>query len=206
MSELRLHLAKGTVALAPHIALNEANASYELHWIDFSKAEQTQDTYLAINPKGRVPALETEQGILTETAAMLNYISACHPEAALTPQDPWQRAKMEELFLFLAATVHINHAHKMRGHRWSDDPDTYPAMQAKVAQNISENADLIENDYLVGPFAMGDQFTSADIYLFTIARWFAGDGADMSRYPRLSAFLSMMAKRPSVASALKMHI
>lgn len=205
MSKLRLHLAKGTVALAPHIALNEVGADFELVWVDFASAEQTTPAYLAINPKGRVPALETPDGILTETAAMLNYISVRHPAAALTPQNVWPRAKMEELFLFLAATVHINHAHKMRGHRWSDDPATYPAMQAKVAQNITQNAALIEADYLKGPYVLGETFSSADIYLFTIARWFAGDGADMSAFPKLSGFMAMMSDRPSVAKALALH-
>ncbi len=206
MSDLRLHLAKGTVALAPHIALIEAGATFDLVWVDFASAAQTKPDYLAVNPKGRVPALETPNGVLTETAAMLNYISALHPAAGLTPDDIWTRAKMEELFLFLAATVHINHAHKMRGHRWSDDPTTYPAMQAKVAQNITENAALVERDYLAGPYVLGDAFSNADIYLFTIARWFAGDGADMSAFPRLDAFLDMMSARPSVETALAMHI
>ncbi|MDA8747147.1 glutathione S-transferase family protein [Litoreibacter sp.] len=206
MTKLRLHVAKGTVALAAHIALNEVAADYELVWLNFAEKAQASSDYLALNPKGRVPTLETPNGVLTETAAILNYIADLHPGAGLTPADPWQRAKVDEFHLFLAATVHINHAHKMRGHRWSDDPATYPAMKAKVAQNISENAAMIEADYLQGPFVLGKTFSSADIYLFTVARWFAGDGADMSKVPRLSAFLTMMAERPSVASALKMHI
>ncbi|WP_298290656.1 glutathione S-transferase N-terminal domain-containing protein [uncultured Litoreibacter sp.] len=205
MPALTLHLAKGTVALAPHIALNEVGADFDLVWVDFAAKAQTKPDYLAINPKGRVPALMTENGVLTETAAMLNYIAALHPKAALTPEDTWQRAKMEEVFLYLASTVHINHAHKMRGHRWSDDPATYPAMQAKVASNITENAALIESDYLKGPFVLGETFSNADIYLFTIARWFTGDGADMAAFPKLSAFLEMMQARPSVANALAMH-
>ncbi|MEM9584009.1 MAG: glutathione S-transferase family protein [Pseudomonadota bacterium] len=206
MAPLRLHLAKGTVALAAHIALEEVAADYDLIWLDFAKGDQQSADYLRINPKGRVPALETPMGILTETAPMLNHISALHPNAGLTPEDEWQRAKMEELHLFLAATVHVNHAHKLRGARWSDDPATYPIMRAKVAQNITENAALIETDYLQGPFVLGAAYSTADIYLFTVARWFEGDGVDMQAFPRLSAFMNRMEARPAVASVLKLHI
>ena len=203
MATYRLHLAKGTIGLAVHIALNEVGADYELAWVDFASGAQSKPDYLALNPKGRVPTLETPDGLLTETSAILGYLAETH--AHLMPDTIWERARVAELHLFLAATAHINHAHKMRGHRWSDDPSTYEAMQAKVPTNMTENAALIERDYLKGPYVLGTQYSTADIYLFTVSRWLEGDGVDMTQFPKLTAFREMMAQRPAVASALELH-
>ena len=205
MATYKLHLSKGTVALAVHIALNEIGADYELVWVDFPSGAQTKPDYLALNPKGRVPTLETPDGILTETSAILGYLAETHPEASLIPDSIWQRAKVAELHLFLAATAHINHAHKMRGHRWSDDPTTYPAMKAKVTENMAENAALIERDYLKGPYVLGETYSTADMYLFTVSRWLEPDGVDIADFPKLAAFHAHMSTRTAVASALEHH-
>ena len=82
---LTFYYATNTCALASHIALEEAGADYATRWIDFGAAEQTKPEYLKINPKGRVPSLETERGVLTETPAILAYIAQTHPEAQLAP-------------------------------------------------------------------------------------------------------------------------
>lgn len=205
MATYKLHLSKGTVALSVHIALNEIGADYELIWVDFPSGAQTKPDYLALNPKGRVPTLETPDGILTETSAILGYLAETHTEAGLIPDSIWQRAKLAELHLFLAATAHINHAHKMRGHRWSDDPATYPAMTAKVAENMAENAQLIERDYLKGPYVLGETYSTADMYLFTVSRWLEPDGVDIADFPKLAAFRAHMSTREAVASALEHH-
>ena len=78
---LTFYYATNTCALASHIALEEAGADYQTRWIDFSAAEQTKPDYLKVNPKGRVPSLMTERGVLTETPAILAYIAQSHPEA-----------------------------------------------------------------------------------------------------------------------------
>jgi len=78
-------------------------------------------------------------------------------------------------------------------------------MKAKVPENMTENAALIERDYLKGPYVLGDTYSTADIYLFTVSRWLEGDGVDMAQFPKLTAFRDMMAQRPAVASALELH-
>ncbi|PTX55725.1 glutathione S-transferase [Litoreibacter ponti] len=203
---MRLHLAKGTIALAAHIALEESGLAFDLVWVDFATGEQRTEAYLAINPKGRVPALETDHGILTETSAMLGLIAEMAPEAGLMPGDMWARAKVAELHLFLAATMHVNHAHKMRGSRWADDPAAHKAMQAKVTENMTDNAALIERDYLRGPWVLGAQYSTADIYLYTIARWLEGDGVDLAPFPTLRAHMGAMEARPAVEKAIALHI
>ena len=187
------------MGLAPHIALVEAG-------VEFRAAEQRTPAYHAINPKGRVPALETEHGILTETSAILGYIAARHPEAGLMPEDAFARAKVGEMHLFLAATVHVAHAHRARGSRWADDSGAIEAMKAKMPEVMTDCADLIERHYLGDPWVLGDRFSSADIYLFTVARWFEGDGVGMAGFPKISGFLSRMKARPAVKEALALHM
>ena len=123
---MQLYYAKGTIAIAVAIALHEAGVEFEPVRLDFKAGEQTRPDYHAINPKGRVPALVTDQGILTETAAILEHIADLAPAAGLRPSDPWQAAKMREAMLYLASTMHVNHAHRARGHRWADDEARSP--------------------------------------------------------------------------------
>jgi hypothetical protein len=120
---LTFYYATNTCALASHIALEEAGAAYESRWVDFGAAEQTKPDYLEINPKGRVPSLATERGVLTETPAILAYIAQSHPEAKLVPLgDPFAFAEMQSFMAYLCSTVHVAHAHHPRGYRWADDP------------------------------------------------------------------------------------
>jgi glutathione S-transferase len=134
---LTLYYATNTCALASHIALEEAGAAFETRWVDFGAAEQTKPEYLKINPKGRVPALVTEHGVLTETPAILAYIAQRHPEAGVAPlDDPFAFAELQAFMSYLCATVHVAHAHRARGYRWADDPAAFEAMKKKVPQSV----------------------------------------------------------------------
>ena len=117
----KLYYAPGTCARASHIALEEAGASYTAERLDFKNSQQTTPQYLAINPKGRVPALVTDHGTLTETPAILAYIAQSFPQARLVPDDAFAFAQVQSFNSYLCSTVHINHAHKMRGYRWAVD-------------------------------------------------------------------------------------
>ena len=114
---LKLFFAANTCALASHIALEEAGAPYEAVRVDFRTNEQRKPEYLAINPKGRVPALATERGILTETPAILAFIAQSFPGARLAPlDDPYAFARVQAFNSYLCSTVHVAHAHRMRGY------------------------------------------------------------------------------------------
>lgn len=197
---LKLHYAENTISVATAITLFEAGLTFEPVAVDFATAEQTKPTYHTINPKGRVPALETPQGILTETGALLEWVAAQAPEKALVPADSFQAAKMREMMFYLASTMHVNHAHRMRGSRWSDDPSAHASMAAKVTENISGCCAYVESG-LVGPYLLGDTFSLADPYLFTICTWLPGDGVDITAYPKLAAHHRAMRGRASVRSA-----
>lgn len=202
---LTLYYAKGTAALPVHIALEEAGADYDLNLLDFSKKEQTQPTYLGVNPKGRVPALATDDGILTEAAAILFYIGQTFDAANLLPSAPFDMARAQSFNMYVASTVHVAHAHRHRGARWADDAAAQASMTAKVAQNMTDCAELIETHYLQGPWVMGDQYTICDAYLFLVARWLKGDGVDESAFPNILAHRARMEARPAVQAVLKYH-
>jgi glutathione S-transferase len=203
MSRWTFYTAPGTCALASHIALREAGADFELVKLDFGIGQQQSAGYLAINPKGRVPALVTDEGVLTETPALLAFIAQRHPHASLAPaSDDFAYARMQEFNSFLAATVHVAHAHKRRGARWADDPAAIEAMRAKVPQSMTACAQLIE-ERLTGPWVLGERYSVADGYLYTISGWLEGDGVDLARFPRIVGHHRRVGERPAVRQAVK---
>ncbi len=201
---LKLFYTPGTCSLASHIALEETGVDYTAVPIDFSKAEQTKPDYLAVNPKGRVPALVTDRGTITETPAILTYIAQSLPQAKLAPlDDPYEFARIESFLSYLCSTVHVAHAHGRRGSRWADDPAAHEAMRAKVASNMTDCFQLIETSMLAGPFVAGDSYSIADPYLFTIAGWLEPDGVDPARFPKILDHRNRMTQRPAVARVLE---
>jgi len=200
---LKLYYAPGTCALASHIALQEAGATYTIERIDFKINQQNSPEYLAINPKGRVPALVTDRGILTETPAMLAFIAQGFPQAKLAPlHDPFEFAQAQAFNSYLCSTVHVAHAHRVRGYRWATDEASFADMKRKVPQTVGAGFALIERGMLRGPWVLGETYTICDPYLFTLAQWLEGDGVDLSTLPRVMGHRARMAERPAVRKAL----
>ena len=202
---LTFYYAPATCALASHLALEYAGARYEAVRLDFKSQQQRSPEYLRVNPKGRVPALATERGVITETPALLQFIAQSFPEAGLAPlDDAFLLAKMNEFNSYLCSTVHVNHAHKGRGHRWVDPEDgaAIEAMRRKVPQTMAESFTLIEEQMLQGPWVLGERFSTSDLYLFTVARWLEGDGVDVQRFARVADHLRRMEAQPQVQKVL----
>src|SRR5690606_29808392 len=161
-----------TCALATHIALLDAGAEYELKRIDFSKSQQQSPEYLAVNPKARVPALATPRGILTETPALLAFVAQSFPEARLAPlDDPFAFAALQAFNSYLCASVHVAHAHRMRGYRWAAEESSFADMRRQVPRAVGEAFALVERDLPAGPWVLGETYSIADPYLFTLAQW-----------------------------------
>jgi glutathione S-transferase len=200
---LKLFTARFTVGLAAEIALAEASAECEIVRLDVRGGEQTRTPYLAINPKGRVPALVTAQGVLTETPAILAYIAQIFPAARLAPlDDPFAFARAQEFNSYLCSTVHVAHAHRMRGKRWADDPAAIAEMQRKVPETVFAAFSLIEQGLLPGPWVLGADYSICDCYLFALSRWLEGDGIDPARLPRVAEHMRIMEERPAVRQVL----
>jgi glutathione S-transferase len=200
---MTLYYAAHTCGLATHIALQEAGADYTTVRIDFAANEQRSPAYLAINPKGRVPALVTERGILTETPAMLAFVAQSCPQANLAPlTDAFAFAQVQAFNSYLCSTVHVAHAHRMRGTRWADDPAAIAEMQRKVPQSVGACFDLIEEAMFRGPWVMGDSYTICDPYLFTLGQWLEADGVDPARLPKVIGHRHRMMERQAVRTAI----
>jgi len=200
---LKLYYAADTCPLATHIVLEEAGADYSTVRIDFATGQQRSPDYLAVNPKGRVPALVTDRGILTETPAMLVFVAQSFPAARLAPvDDAFAFAEVQAFNSYLCSTLHVAHAHRMRGHRWADDEAAIAAMQRKVPQSVGACYELIERDLLKGPWVMGEHYTICDPYLFTLAQWLEQDGVDYNRIPRVADHRRRVSERAAVRKAI----
>ena len=198
----KLYYAPGTCALASHITLEEAGAAYTAERLDFKNNQQNSAEYLAINPKGRVPALVTDRGVLTETPAMLAFIAQGFPEAKLAPSDAFAFAQAQSFNSYLCSTVHINHAHKMRGYRWATEDSSFADMKRKVPETMGACFALIERSMLKGPWVMGEQYSICDPYLYTIALWLEGDSVDLAGLPKVADHRKRMSERPAVQKVL----
>lgn len=204
---ITLYYTAHTCSLASHIALEDAGAEYELRRIDFETTEQQSPDYLKINPKARVPAMVTERGILTETPAMLAYIAQCYPAAKLAPlDDPFAFAEIQAFNSYLCSSLHVAHAHRMRGHRWASEESSFEDMRRKVPETVSAGFEMIETTMFKGPWVMGESYTIADPYLFTIAQWMEKDGVDPGRFPKVADHRARMAERANVRAAIEVEL
>jgi glutathione S-transferase len=197
---LKLYYSPNACSLAPHIALEEAGADYEAVRVDFKSGEQRSERYLALNPKGRVPVLVTDQGTLTEVPVIQTY-----PAVKLKPEgDFFAFSKMQEFNLYIASTVHVAFAHLFRGERWADSAEAIANMKAKVPSNLTALLGLIEDRFGDGrPWVMGEQYTVSDPYLYVMTRWLEREGAGGSaRFPRLVAHRTRVQARPAAQKVL----
>ena len=191
---------------APHIALEEAGAAFEAVRVDMRRSEQRGAAYMAINPKGRVPALVTDKGVLTECVAMLTWIAQTWPQAKLAPlDDPWAFAQVQAFNSFLASSVHVAWAHVSRPGRYADGDEAAQAMRAKAPEALGGFYDLIERQLADGrPFVHGDNYTISDPYLLTMTSWIMPSGVvEHERMSRAIAHHDRLQDRPAVQRVLE---
>jgi glutathione S-transferase len=202
----KLYFAPQTCALASHIALIDAGAAHEAIFVNFKKDEQRSPDYVAINPKARVPSLVTERGVLTETPAILAFIAQSFPQAKLAPTDPYEFAEAQAFNSYICSTLHVAHAHRMRGSRWADEASSYADMQRKVPQTVGDGFSLVERMMFKGPWVLGESYSICDPYLFTVAQWMEADGLDPAKFPKVADHRKRMSERPSVRKALETEL
>jgi glutathione S-transferase len=196
---MKLYFAPGTCSLSPHIALREAGIDVELVRVDLKKHVVVADgsDFSAINPKGYVPVLELDNGVrLTEGPAIVQYIADLKPESSLAPKaGTLARYQLQEWLGYINSELHKNFGPLFN----PATPAEFKAITHKnLANRLSYTADhLTTHDYL-----MGDEFSVADGYLFTVLGWGQWVGVDIKQWPALAAFHERVASRPAVQAAL----
>lgn len=202
---LTLFYTPGACSLASHIALEEAGATFDLKRVDLAGGEQRTPAFLAINPKGRVPALATNKGVLTENPVILGYIAQTFKDAKLADNDDsFAFGDMQAFNMFLATTVHVAFAHIFRPERYVDGAVAIAAAKAKAPESLRSAFALIEDRLSDGrSFVQGETYSVADPYLFTFERWYIGRGVgDLATFPRMAAHHARVGARDAVKRAL----
>lgn len=187
---MKLFFSNGSCSLASHIALEEAGAKFDAQRINLREGEQRKPEYQKVNPKGKVPALELDDGsVITENPAIISFVADTHPDAGLLakPGDV-KRAKAQEWLAWCASTVHISFGPLFRNR---DDE-----AQRKVVQ---ANLDLYDQ-WLKGPFVLGDKLSAADCYTLVFTRWALSFGFTVGDNMRRSA--RVLLERPGVQRAV----
>jgi glutathione S-transferase len=197
---MKLYYSPGACSQAPHILIHEIGLDHDSARVDL-KAKKLEDgsDYLAINPKGAVPALELANGeVLTENAVILQYLGdrANWPEV-LPPMGDFRRYRVLEMVNFVATELH-----KRFGMLFS--PDASDEMKQLVTRDLGKKLDFIDQRLGEGPFLFGDDLTLPDAYLFVIAGW-AEKMLGLDRWPNLKAFRERMIERPSVRDVLRLE-
>lgn len=206
-SHLTFFCQSGSCSLAPHIALEEAGATFSPILVHFSSSEQRSPAYLKINPKGRVPALAVGDWVLTENPAILQFIAQSFPAAKLWPTDLLAQAKCLEWMAWLSSGVHVTYAHVRRTERYATSEASIVDVRAKGAISTREIWGDVETRMaaLTGPWIAGDQFTVVDGYVFVFWMW--GNGKylnyDMANeFPAWTAHARRLSARPAVQRVL----
>jgi glutathione S-transferase len=195
---MKLYFSPGACSLSPRIVLMEAGLPFTAEKVDLkSKKTASGADYFGINSKGSVPTLELDDGqVLTEGPAIVQYLADLKPDSGLAPRaGSFERYRLMEILNYLASEVHKGFSPLFKA-------DT-PAEAQKIAvDNLAKKFDWLSTQLAGRKFLMGDMFTVADAYLFTVLRWTGLVHIDLTKWPVLTAYLARVRERPKVQEAL----
>ena len=195
---MKLYYAPGACSLAPHIVAREAGLRLDLEKVDLGSGRtETGAAFAEINPKGYVPALELDTGeVLTEVTALVQYLADQAPGSGLAPAaGTTERYRLLEWLGFISTEIH-----KGFGPLWK--PDTPDTAKTIARNNLAKRFAYLDGRLAGGAFLLGDRFTVADAYLFTVTSWTNFHAIDLSPYPNLKAYMGRVAARPKVREAM----
>jgi glutathione S-transferase len=196
---MKLYFSPGACSLSPHIALHEAGLAFEpiLTSTKTKKLADGSDYYL-INPKGNVPLLELDNGMrLSEGPAIVQYIADLAPASKLAPAaGTMERYRLMEWLNFITSELH-------KGFAPLFNPKTPDAYKVTAKENLGKQFTYVENQLSEKPYLMGETFTVADAYLFTVSSWGKHVGIDIAQWPKLTAFMQRVSVRPAVQKAMQ---
>lgn len=195
---MKLYFMPGACSLASHMVLNEIGAQFEIERVGRDKKTAGGKDYLAINPKGKVPALELDDGqVLTEGPAILQYLADSSGSDSLAPRcGSLERARVNEALNFVASTLHPSFSPLFR--------EASEAERETQRAAAGRNLDMLERQLSDGrDYLTGAAFTIADAYAAVVAGWGGPVGLDMGRWPAVGAFVARVKARPSAVRAME---
>ena len=196
---MKLYFSPGACSLAPHIALREAGLEFTPDKVDM-RTKQTQGgaKFSTVNPKDYVPALELDNGeVLTEVAVVLQYIADQKPASGLAAAaGTMERYRMQEWLSFISSELHKGFSPMFR-------PDTPAEFKAQAKGRLAGRFDYVARQLGDRPFLLGDRFTVADAYLYTILGWTGFAGLDRTQWPVLQSYYERIGQRAAVQAARK---
>ena len=197
---MKLYYAPGACSLASHIALHETGLPFEIEEVDFAtKKTALGDDFMQINPKGGyVPTIKLDDGsIMTEGGAVLQYIADQQPDSELAPKaGTMERYRLQEWLTFIGTELHKTFGPLFR-------KDTAEEVKAKTRNLLARRLGYVETQLAGKPYLMGDKFSVADAYLFTVVRWSNYAGFELSPFPKLEEYMARIAARPKVQAAMQ---
>jgi glutathione S-transferase len=196
---MKLYYSPGACSLSPHIVLLEAGLPFTMEKVDIkTKKTETGIDYLSINSKGSVPALQLDDGrVLTEGPAIVQYLADQKPDAGLAPRaGTFERYQLMEILNFITSELH-------KGFGPLFNPKISSDWKASVLQNLDKKFAWLSSFLGHKTYLMGNTFTVADSYLFTILSWSGHVGVDLAPWPVLTAYQTRVAQRPKVEQALR---
>ena len=196
---MKLYFSPGACSLSPHIVLREAGLAFDLVKVDLkSKKLADGGDYLQVNPKGYVPLLELDNGQrLSEGPAIVQYLADQKPETGLAPKaGTMERYRLQEWLNFLSSEVHKQFSPLF-------NPATSEDWKQAVRTNLARRFDWLAPQLASRPYLLGERFTAADAYLFTLLNWCSFTGVDLGRWPALKEYHARVGARPKVREALK---
>lgn len=205
---LTLHFSPGACSRVSLIALEETGAPYRAQPVLLARGEHRTPDFLRINPKGRVPVLQTGQGVLTETVAILAWLAQRFPAAGLLPvSDPWAQAQALSLLSWCASGLHPLIFRTRMPQRVCDLPEGAGRVRALACEELAceelaAQLQVAEARLVSQPWLAGVQWSVADAYLFWAWGRACDAGLSPDSFPRLSVHAQRMALRPSVQRAL----
>ena len=195
---MRLYFSPGACSLAPHIILRELGGHFDLALVDLKAKKTAEDKdFLAINPKGYVPALQLDdEQVLTEVPAILQYLADRAPEKGLVPPPgTLARYRLVEIVNFISAEIHKTFSPLFA--------EGMPEEARRIfLDRLSRRVDFIATQLESSPYLLGEHFTIADAYLFTVLSWSRYVRFDLGSWPAVVAYLARIAQRPSVHDAM----
>ena len=196
---MKLYYSPGACSLSPHITLHESGLAFE-HVLASTKTHQLQDgtDYYRINALGYVPLLELDDGTrLTEGPAIVQYIADQVPKKNLAPANGTvARAQLQSWLNFISTELHKGFSPLFS----AATPADYKTL---VVDKLISRLEWVDRQLAGKPYLMGDGFSVADPYLFTVTNWAARVNVDISSFSNLAAFRERMLVRPAVQAAMR---